>query len=158
NGSPLYFGGGCVYCGEVKNSKIHHGWFGCHYQSLSTPSGISCHDSEFYHIDQNVSGSIQHTHIIYDNQTPTGFSSASVYNNSLHDSNCGINIWGSYQSAVYNNVLYNLTNDDLIMLYTPPGDSGSNIGYVFNNALQCTNPNALVCLSLNHLASGASGG
>jgi hypothetical protein len=152
------FGNGCVYCGEVKNSKMHGGWFGCHYQSLSSPSNLSCHDSEFYHFYQNgIAGYVgQHTHIIYDNQTQTSFPSANVYNNSIHDSNAGINIWGSYESVIYNNVMWNLTNDDDILLYVPPGDSSSKVGYVLNNTVDCSSSTAPTCLSLHSTAAGGT--
>ncbi|HKS66735.1 MAG TPA: hypothetical protein VJR26_05815 [Candidatus Acidoferrales bacterium] len=131
-------GGGVAFVGELKNSKIHDGWNGC------TTSG-SCHDTEFYHIEQsniaNYTG--VHSQVIEDNEpcpSTTG-NSMPTYNNVIHDNGSGVNIFIRYFSPVYNNVMWNNTNNYAIRLCVPTTDSSSHAGYVLNNTIDVSGSN-----------------
>ena len=143
-----WFGGGCYYCGEVKNSTFHDAWYACHQQPLFNGNSISCHDSEFYHIGYNGLCSTigQHDHVIYDNQTGSNYSGFQVYNNYLHDNATGLLIYGMYNMSVYNNVAWNNTNAPYITVEIPcePAgtgnscDSSSFVGWIYNNTMDCS--------------------
>lgn len=128
------WGGGCVNCIEVRNSKLHDGWVGCFTVN-------SCHDNEFYHIYQNslAIANLSHTQVIEDDNPCNGpyMMSSLVYNNVVHDNHAGVNIFVKYNSIIYNNVMWNNTNNYQINLCTSSADSSSQVGYVVNNTLQC---------------------
>lgn len=127
------FGGACENCGEVKNSKIHDTMAAC----FSVPL---CHDNELYNIKatiQNYDGNV-HTQVIEDNAESIGpCGGYAVYNNIIHDNDpVGVTILICYNSSIYNNVMWNNGNIQ-IMLSSPSPDSGSNAGYVDNNTVYC---------------------
>ena len=146
--TAVRFGGACQNCAEVKNSKIHDTMAACF-------TVYRCHDSEFYNITAGVQAydSNIHTQVIEDDQ-PSGTSSGgmAVYNNLIHDNTpVGVTIYVPYNSYVYNNVMWNNANKQ-IMLTTPGSDSSSKVGYVMNNTVDCTN--GTYCVGLDNKTAG----
>jgi hypothetical protein len=146
--TAVRFGGACQNCAEVKNSKIHDTMAGCF-------TVYHCHDSEFYNITANVQAydSNIHTQVIEDDQ-PSGTSSGgmAVYNNVIHDNTpVGVTIYVPYNSYVYNNVMWNNGNKDILLTY-PGNDSTSKVGYVVNNTVDCSN--GTPCVGMDNKTAG----
>jgi hypothetical protein len=128
---------GCEGCGELRNSKVHGGFAGC-------SSCKSVHDNEFYNIQQSGPAGLMgiHTHIVYeDNQSVQD--TVAVFNNAIHDSLAGLIISVYYQSAIYNNVIWNQGNNVGIQLESLPSDNSSMTGYVFHNTIDLSNETVL---------------
>jgi hypothetical protein len=137
------FMGGCAGCIEVKNDKFAYLWMGC-------SSVLSCHDSEFDHMEEDTSGLTYnnppaglgiHSHAIYEDAA--GITSHYIYNNYLHDGNAALVIQVFYEAYIFNNVISNMTGNAAIYtnqcepgLGTPPcGDNSSQVGWVANNTI-----------------------
>ncbi len=149
-------GSGCIFCGEFKGNKVHDLNHGVH--NLFGP----VHDNEFYHIggsnvmNNQIGG---HVHVIFFD--PFGgdcggsgtTNSCPVYNNAIHDvftgtGNsyycCGLVANVPYNTAVFNNVIWNFAGDPAFSIFPPcdagtstPCDSSSDIGYIYNNTVYC---------------------
>jgi len=146
--TAVRFGGACQNCAEVKNSKIHDTMAGCF-------TVFNCHDSEFYNITAGVQvyDTNIHTQVIEDDQ-PSGTSSGgmSVYNNVIHDNvPVGVTIYVPYNSNVYNNVMWNNGNKQIMLTY-PGNDSTSKVGYVTNNTVDCSN--GTYCVGMDNKTAG----
>jgi len=132
------FGGGVSFAGEGKDSKIHDGWNGC-------TTTASCHDNDFYGIEQNsLAGDVGvHSQVIEDNEPcpTTPGNKMAVYNNVIHDNRAGVNIFVRYFADVYNNVMWNNTNNNQIRLCVPDSDNASSVGHVFNNTMDVAGGN-----------------
>lgn len=123
-------GQGVWNANELKNSSLHD-------MGSGATAVHSVHDNEFYHMEDNATpNNGQHQQIIEDNHpcaTGPGMTDERVYNNLIHDSDDGVNIYVRYFSSIYNNVFWNLANNYPIRLCVPGGDSGSFVGNIYNN-------------------------
>lgn len=131
------YSGGCVNCGEVKNSTWHDVGAFCY-------TVTSCHDNEVYNVKQSsydLCPCRPHSQVIEDdipNGTDTG-GWMKVYNNYIHDvSGAGVVIFVPYNNAIYNNVISNGNNNN-ILLGQVSGDSSSTRGFIYNNTVDCSN-------------------
>lgn len=128
---------------EVRNSKIHDTMAGCF-------SVRSCHDNEFYNITQPTGdgGTTIHSQVIEDDD---GWGPTHVYNNLIHDIYAGVVIDVCQGASIYNNIIYNNSNNFGIRLAGGGGSSGncgsnitSNATSVYNNTIDCSG-SASVC-------------
>jgi hypothetical protein len=141
------FSGGCVNCREVKNSVFHDDGAGCF-----TVLGGGCHDNEFYDYNAQKIYDIcpcqPHEQIIEDDFYGVDGGSL-VYNNYIHDNDRydngtgGVTIYVTYNSRVYNNVVSNNWNTQVMMRFYP-GQSSSDVGQFFDNTIDCSNGTACI--------------
>ncbi len=131
------YSGGCVNCHTVSNSTWHDVGAFCF-------TVISCHDNEVYNVKQtsyDICPCRPHSQVIEDD-VPNGTDGGGwmeVYNNVIHDnSGAGVTIFIPYNNAIYNNVMWNNSNGN-ILLGQVKNDSSSQIGYVYNNTIDCSN-------------------
>ena len=111
----------------------------------------SCHDSEFSAVANTndltvITGgaSFIHTHIIFPQGVGGPVAPVAYYNNLIHDSiTPGLILQANYYDSIYNNVMWNNTNNVAIRLEVPCRsgssncDNASNVGHVFNNTVDC---------------------
>lgn len=125
-------GGACQNCEEVGGNQIHDVMAGCF-------SVNSCHDNTFY----NMTGEIQsytslHSQIIEDDADQ---GSMAVYNNIIHDSSgIGVTIYMCPPTWIYNNVIWNTNNVNIMMSGACGPAAGTS--YVENNTVDCSNGTA----------------
>jgi hypothetical protein len=140
-------GGACHNCNTVSNSRFIKTWAACF-------TVLSCHDNEMTGVVQAPtancvgtatipcpgSGSINpHTQVVEDDFG--AIAGMQVYNNYIHDNpGAGVTVYLNYTALVYNNVMSNNSNGNILI--GRPGNGYSTLpgtGYVINNTVDGTN-------------------
>jgi hypothetical protein len=129
---------------ELKNSKCHDAGEGI------ASAFFNIHDNEFYNIVNDsayhctgCSGlGLQHLNVIED----TGYGTAVIYNNSIHDNNVPVIMNVCASDTVYNNVMWN--NNGL-------GFSATSIG--FGNPNACANESTSTARAYNNTVDCSTG-
>jgi hypothetical protein len=146
NGVKVFvgLGGAALNTLEVKNSKFINTMAGC-FSAFN-----SCHDSEFTGITQVVwddatkfpggLGALRpHTQVIEGEACSFG-ERDHIYNNWIHDNpSAGVTIYVDQKSFIYNNVLTNNSNGNILLTGTGCNGNASDVGYVLNNTVDCSN-------------------
>ena len=146
------WGGACGNCGTVENSTFRNTFAACF-------TVLSCHDNEMTGIKQTTADLCPcrpHSQVVEDDFG--AISGMKVYNNYVHDNNpVGVTIYVNYSALVYNNVMKNNSNGNIMIGH--PGNGYSSLtgtGYVLNNTVDGSNGQP--CFQTDALSKGTSPG